>query len=257
METFPDDFDDLDVAGSVAPRNSASGMKSLKSVPTRQTSGDGAVKGLHKALQEAENEIQKLRHNNQNLIVENNRYRADNQRLTMLEAKTEARLHILSKELSACKDDLFQLQPMNQPSDTSIKNQYEAVCQEILDWIEEEITVFETLGKETSTQMFSGGGNPQAAYMLYSHPEIGEYLIRYEIHRYLQREMFHKDIYLLGLPQDIVRLLQMIERSLVNMKPSKRNKPYRFDFSGCTQLTLPLSRDGNLAFRDIECPLNR
>lgn len=208
METLSDDFDDLDVAGSGPPRNSAFGMIFSKSVPTHQTSGDDAVRGLHKALHEAENEIQKLRHNNQNLILENNRYRADNQQLAMLEAKTEAQLHILSKELSACKDDLFQLQPMNQPSDTSIKNQYEAVCQEILDWIEEEISVFETLGKETTTQMFSGGGNPQAASMLYSYPEIGEYLIRYEIHRYLQRKMFHKDIYLLGLPQDIVRLLR-------------------------------------------------
>ena len=123
------------------------------------------------------------------------------------------------RELSACKDDLFRLQPVAQVPDSSISKEFDAICQHIIHWIDAEVTGFEKAHPETEPEhIFSVGDDMEAATFLGKHPGAGEHLARHLVHRYLLENMFHGKVYFFGLPTETAQLLQKAEQGMANLK---------------------------------------
>ncbi len=161
---------------------------------------------------------QRLRDQTKNLRVH---YSESEQEVQSLEAKART----LRKDLEACKDDLFRLQPAAQTPDTEIISDFESLAQHIHNWIEVEINDYEKLcPKAVSKDFFSSGGNEHVTMILRRLPDVGEYLVRYEIYRFLQEIMLGSDTYLLGLPDDIMDTIKRLEDGMAKLKPSRGMK---------------------------------
>lgn len=140
----------------------------------------------------------------------------------------KAEMDILRKDLDACKDDLFRLQPAAQTPDTEIVNDFDSLAENIHTWIEVEISNFEkTNPKARHQKFFSSGGNTEIAKILRKFSPAGEYLVRYEIHRFLQECIMGDDIYLLGLSEEAIETLQIAENSMARLKPPRGMKSCR------------------------------
>ena len=124
------------------------------------------------------------------------------------------------RELSACKDDLFRLQPIAQTPDSDISKNFDFVCEQIVDWIDGELLRFEHANPHLSEKdFFSVGGDLQMARHLQKNTELGEYLSRYLIHRYFEAKLLGPSCSLLGLARGDQRLLQRTERSMAELDP--------------------------------------
>ena len=121
-----------------------------------------------------------------------------------------------------CKDDLFRLQPMSQLPDTEIVKDFESMCQDIISWIDVEISAFEKSHPSAeSSDIFSVGQSFEATYLLNRFPTFGEYLVRYVIHQCLRTLMFSRSVYLLGLPKETKEYLQAAEERMANLEPPR------------------------------------
>ena len=126
------------------------------------------------------------------------------------------------QELSACKDDLFRLQPIAQTPDSDISKNFDFVCQQIVDWIDGELLGFEHANPHLGQKdFFSVGGDIEINRHLQKNIEIGEYLSRYMIHRYLEAKLLGPSCTLLGLARGDQELLQRTERSMAELDPPR------------------------------------
>lgn len=126
------------------------------------------------------------------------------------------------RELSACKDDLFRLQPAPQIPDSDIVNDFESLCQQTIHWIDAQTIAFEKAHPQHEHEhIFSVGSDRDAVIFLAQRPAAGESLARYLVHRFLIDHMFHSDVYLLGLPKDTESLLRSAEESMARHKPPR------------------------------------
>ena len=149
--------------------------------------------------------------------------------MEMLKAAAEHKAEQLRSELDAtrgqlqlCKDDLFRLQPMAQVPDTEIIKAFESVCQDVISWIDVEISAFEKLYPSAEpSEIFSGGALPEAIHLLEQYPTLGEYLVRYVVHSSLHETMFSRSVYLLGLPEETKQCLQAAEDRMATFKQSR------------------------------------
>ena len=125
-------------------------------------------------------------------------------------------------QLRVCKDDLFRLQPVAQLPDTEIVKEFEALCQDVVSWIDIEISAFEKShpGAE-SGHIFSGGQLLRVTYLLEHFPTFGEYLVRCVVHECLLDTMFSRSVYLLGLPEEIKQYLRAAEERMANLDPPR------------------------------------
>ena len=125
-------------------------------------------------------------------------------------------------QLQVCKDDLFRLQPLAQIPDTEIIKEFESICQDVVSWIDVEISAFEKSHPSAkSGQIFSGGQSFEATNLLERFSTFGEYLVRSVVHRCLRNTMFSRSVYLLGLPNEIKRYLQAAEERMANLEPPR------------------------------------
>ena len=132
----------------------------------------------------------------------------------------------LQQELETCRDDLFRVQPSVQIPDTEILNEYECISQQILSWIDGEIRNFEKEYPDVpSEKLYSAGEDSDMIGLLKRYPDTGEYLVRRRIHRCLQEHIWNKNIYLVGLPSEIVQALEAAEQSMATYDPP-RGKRY-------------------------------
>lgn len=137
----------------------------------------------------------------------------------------EAKIHTLHGDLEACKDDLFRLQPAAQIPDTEIVSDFNSLAEKIHRWIEVELSDFERTNPAIRNQdFFSSDSNADASKIIRKYPEVGEYLVRYEIHRYLQEHMLGDMVYLLGLPENVTSILQRAQDSMARLQPRKGMK---------------------------------
>lgn len=130
------------------------------------------------------------------------------------------------EELTLCKDDLFRLQPAAQVPDTDILKDFDQLCENIVSWIDDELLSFENASPNAQTnQIFSDGGSIHAAHLLHEYPNIGEYLVRHEVHHRLQNSILDPDTYLLGLNDGTVTVLKEVERSMLHSTPPRGRTP--------------------------------
>ncbi|KAL9116713.1 MAG: hypothetical protein Q9187_006757 [Circinaria calcarea] len=184
-----------------------------------------------KELQELQKELRELRKAHHALIqLSDNQaieltsfteQRVDEEKdLLVLQTSTD----VLRQELQACKDDLFCLQPMLQTPDTEIIRQYDIVCQQVSNWIDEEIFQLEQKRTEDETHgmpLVLDVDHPGAMELLQRVPEAGEYMIASIIHAYLQEKVLGKHVYCFGLSEDLVRNLECIEQGMSKLEPRR------------------------------------
>ena len=129
------------------------------------------------------------------------------------------------QELQACRDDLFRMQPSAQVPDSEIVKDFETVCQRVVSWLDEEIDAWVQSHPETApNDLFSVGQDGSAATLLSRHPGAGEYLAQYMIHRFLLKNFWDPNAYLLGVSGNMQQLLKHIQRAMKNSQPPKGKK---------------------------------
>ena len=178
-------------------------------------------------IQHQEEEIQTLRSHIDRLSTSLGKKEIENQNLTALIVEAEEntkQLHVNLKntreQLKTCRDDLFQLQPVNQIPDTDISSSLETLCEQVTNWIETEIVSFERRYPTASPGLlFSPGRKIEAVQLLKDYPDLGEYLIKCTIHRQLQAGLFNKEVYYPGLHRNSKHVLQLVETSMSDIAP--------------------------------------
>ena len=126
------------------------------------------------------------------------------------------------QELSKCTDDLFSLQGVAQVPDSTISERFESIGQQIVYWIDAEVARFEKAHPDAEPDyIFSSGESEPGKGFLRLHPDAGEHLARYLIHRILQKDVFRGNAYLFGLPEETANLLREAERKLAEFDPPR------------------------------------
>ena len=94
-------------------------------------------------------------------------------------------------ELRDCRDDLFDLQPVVQRADSDILIQYNRLCEQISNWVDNEISVFES-GFQSCMNPPSAiinGHSAEIKRFLQEFPDGGEDLVGALIHRFLHTSL--------------------------------------------------------------------
>lgn len=154
---------------------------------------------------------------------------ANQRQLQELVQNSQVRANDLAEELKVCKDELFSLQPPNQTSDTQISAAWEALCSNIVQWIDDQAGDFNNLTSElkilqenaqlTQTVQFYWGRDRQQMAIRYRN--ILEDLLRYNIHCLLEKRVFAPQVYMPGLTPQECEVLSMVERTMLRGVPSK------------------------------------
>ena len=138
----------------------------------------------------------------------------------------QERIAVLDRELQACKDDLFRVQPMSQVPDSTIAQRFASLDDQICDWIETQISRFMDEWQATNhggqPKLFDHGGDPTTKTFLAYYPDTGgEYMVRSIIQYYLQKHLFGDNVLLFGLSDNDVNFLKWIEQSMSRLQPQR------------------------------------
>lgn len=126
------------------------------------------------------------------------------------------------EELIECQDDLFGLQTVTQIPDSAVSRHFESLSQRIVEWIDAEVANFERAHPEAKPdQILSVGGHKYATTFLRLHSGAGEHLARFLIHRFLQDNVFGKQVYFFGLPEEIAQWLRKAEARMAELDPPR------------------------------------
>ena len=167
------------------------------------------------------------RMNDQVLEVEGRRKEA--------EAKTQValfKIQDVSEELQRCKDELFNLQPPNQVADTSISAEWEALCANITNWIDDQAGGIDDLRSQLrelkAKEEFSDiidrywGKDRQLLANHYSKEiSILDDLLRFNIHCLLENRVFDGRVYMVGMRCSDAELLRTIELDMAGREPQR------------------------------------
>ena len=152
----------------------------------------------------------------------------------------QLRLTATQEDLQACRDDIFNMQPPTQTEDADIANHFDSLCQLTANWVDSEITKLEDAYPNVRAHsMFAAAGKPLYEDLLKKYPEAGEYVVRHEIHAYLQRTIIGEAAYLPGLPFRTRKVLQDIEEGMALLEPVRGSNVS----TACYQLLLTRSAD--------------
>lgn len=199
---------------------------------TPVTSREIKIKGTSEhrlVLQKKDEEIEELKSHYHHLWYTCKNQEANNSNLTQTIAAAEHEIQGLrqqhlaaQRDLQACKDDLFRLQPLAQVPDSNIAKDYDLLCLEIMNWIDGEITSFEKSNRYTEPeQLFSSSCDSELSLLLQNHPDCGEYFVRFLIHSCLNEFVFGDDVYLLGLSAEATKFLQRAEQGMGALEPKR------------------------------------
>ena len=143
--------------------------------------------------------------------------------------KLQRQTRDLSANLTECKDDLLRLQPTSQVSDSEISEGFSDIDQQIAGWVDdqtEDSTILEEkIGKIKTVddlpellRMFATSDHLRLAR---KYPDSQPLLLRYFIHCFLQNFIVSSDVYLFGLDERNVALLQGIEEGMKQLEPRR------------------------------------
>ncbi len=132
------------------------------------------------------------------------------------------RLATCQEDLKICRDDIFRLQPIDEVPDADVSSEFDSLCQQIANWVEEEMQEFEVTNPVADADdIFSDGGDERVAALLRKNRDVGEFLVRYKIHRSLNRAMFDDGVYLLGISNEVGEILSDTEQAMGNLQPAR------------------------------------
>lgn len=179
-----------------------------------------------------EEELAKLREQCHELRISNNRQQSDIQSYIQRQAQIERRFEQLQelksiqhRELQTCKDNLFRLQQIIQLTDSDILKNYEALCQQVSSWVDDEVSKFEDKDGHANDATITDGGNACFRRLLNSAPAAGEYLISTLIHDYIQHHFFGENVILFGLCPSFTKFLRSAEERMAELEPRRGNVP--------------------------------
>ena len=134
----------------------------------------------------------------------------------------EKTLQASEENLSQCKDDLFSLQGPSQIPESTISKRFESLGQQIVHWIDAQVARFDKANPDAKPdQLFSGGERKRSTEFLQGHPGAGEHLARHLVHQFLQNDVFGKEVYLFGVPEETAQLLQEAELKMAKLDPPR------------------------------------
>ena len=153
--------------------------------------------------------------------------KAFSRRIRKINSDLRKTLKTSRQELSNCMDDLFSLQGVAQTPDSTISKWFESICQQIIHWIDMEVAAFEKAHPEAQPgHVFSASKHEHIKDFQRLHPDVGEYLARYVIHRVLQLHVFGREVYLFGLPEETAQFLREAELKLAELDPPRGKQPH-------------------------------
>ena len=171
----------------------------------------------------AQNDPQKVRQVKQELASVRRKLKEDGLRRTQGTYKElQRKLAASQDELTACKDELFRSQPIAQVPDSRVAKEFENLCQQIVNWVEAEVVLFENAHPEDGQEhIFSICEDNEAAKFMAQHPRGGEHLAVHMIHRWLQDNLFGRKLSCVGLAAEAIQLLERVERSMARLDPPR------------------------------------
>ena len=215
----------------LANRDDETGPSQQANMQDAQNCGTVTLGMLAVQLQARDKELQELRSEHHALLQS---YKQQNSEINSLAERNtngekefmalRGSVNELQYELQACKDDLFRLQPVVQTPDTEIMRQYDTVCQQVSNWVDEEISQLEQKrDKDGGRNMpfILGGAHLEAMELLRRVPEAGEYMVVSVIHAYLQDKLLGEHVYSFGLSEDLIRTLKRIEHGMAKLEPTR------------------------------------
>ena len=151
------------------------------------------------------------------------------ERLEAEARKLQRQMRDLSANLTECKDDLLRLQPTSQVSDNEVSEQFLNLDQQIAGWIDdqtEDSAVLEgNLGSVKTIddlpeqlRMFA---TPDHLRLAKRYTDSQPLLLRYFIHCYLQTFVLSSEVYLFGLDERTIALLQGMEKGMKQLEPRR------------------------------------
>lgn len=131
---------------------------------------------------------------------------------------------ILERELQACKDDLFRMQPFSQLPDSIIAQRFELLNDSICDWIDQEISLYldewHPKSPESQPQLFHHNGDSTMRGFLAQYPDTGgDNIIRFMLHCFIQKKLFSGEVLLVGLRSSDSEWLRWVERGMSQLQP--------------------------------------
>ena len=143
--------------------------------------------------------------------------------------KLQRKMRELSANLTECRDDLLRLQPPNQTSDSEIADHYSNLCQQIAGWVDDQTEDPDSLeGYFEKLKVI--GDLPQEMRIHVSNrhfkfgktsPECLPLFVQYLIHCRLQDEVLGPCVFVFGLEEPNVALLQGIEEGISELEPKR------------------------------------
>ncbi|KAF6226264.1 hypothetical protein HO133_009130 [Letharia lupina] len=213
----------LQVAFTISQNESIELKKKIKTLQNESTE----LKKKYKTLQNGHDVIHEQRTAQLLSDVEGRRKQADsNTQIALLKVQE------LSEELQKCKDELFNLQPPNPVADTHISAEWDALCSSITTWIDDQSGGVEDLrtrfrelnsNKKCSKALAKyWGEDRQLIANHYSQSSnILDEILRYNIHCFLEAEVFDDRVYMVGLSTSEAKLLLKIEREMAKLEPRR------------------------------------
>ena len=114
--------------------------------------------------------------------------------------KSEAEILSTQQELTACKDDLFRFQPSEQIPESALIAEFETMCKNVGDWIEQEISIVEAANPRSKTAtILSSDMSFVEGRFLHKYPKAAVSLIKNIIYEHMVRYVFGKEKLLIGL----------------------------------------------------------
>ena len=199
--------------------------------------------GFQVTLDKKSKEIDEMRgYYSRNLHAQESQQKSSKALQRNADAEAEAlreKLRTTEQALELCRDDLFRLQPVCRMSDGNIIAAFESLGEQLINWIDNEISAFEKAYPGTPVGcLFSGSEDSNVVKFLRMHPFAGEYLCRHTVNRCLLEHMFGINTHGWGLSAEFIHMLLHIENGMAALKPPKGtviNFPDFFvGFSGLT-----------------------
>ena len=248
MKTETDSENGEQAAPPVPTKKTESNASSLRNVQSQKGQKlvrMEAVVRLHQSLDQAEKRINFLEKKNKQLedskISVGSSYMNTKEELGRLQQEYVemeeihqmycSRVQGLERELVACKDKIFSLQPPSQVTDSEIRRGWKALCAQIDQWVDDESggmddirplliegrlkncslkSSLEQIEKlETSDGLISGN------------PGILDDVIRTMIYDILLEKVLAENVSMLGLTPEMVEQLSMLEKSLEGLEPRR------------------------------------
>lgn len=131
--------------------------------------------------------------------------------------------------MTECEDDLLRLQPANEASHSEIAEKYSDLCQQVAGWVDDQTEDPQIL-EDNFEKLKTMEDVPEAIRSYLDdrqfkigrrYPESLPMLLQNLIHCYLGKHILGNSIYLFGLEERDVALVQGVEQGMTFLEPQR------------------------------------